>query len=196
MDKQKVTKGLLKIVLGLSIIFAVLAFVYDQKQSQQQQTTHNQIQQVQKKQRSAQKQQQNKETLVTDTVYQKRAVTFLNRALARATKSGDIISAKDETYGNSDAYTAIQAMAGMNSGMKLTQHDLHFNKMADGEIVGEGQIEIEAFGISDDKEAKTRHIKSKFTVLLTLEQYQGQLRVESIKLGEVKASENAKDTVY
>ncbi|MCS9984417.1 hypothetical protein EFL35_05460 [Weissella paramesenteroides] len=42
MDKQKVTKGLLKIVLGLSIIFAVLAFVYDQKQSQQQQTTHNQ----------------------------------------------------------------------------------------------------------------------------------------------------------
>ena len=195
MDKQKVTKGLLKIVLGLSIIFAVLAFVYDQKQSQQQQATHNQIQQVQKKQRSAQKQQQNKETLVTDTVYQKRAVTFLNRALARATKSGDI-SAKDETYGNADAYTAIQAMAGMNSGMKLTQHDLHFNKMADGEIVGEGQIEIEAFGISDDKEAKTRHIKSKFTVLLTLEQYQGQLRVESIKLGEVKASENAKDTVY
>ncbi|KIU21480.1 hypothetical protein [Weissella cibaria] len=195
MDKQKVTKGLLKIVLGLSIIFAVLAFVYDQKQSQQQQTTHNQIQQVQKKQRSAQKQQQNKETLVTDTVYQKRAVTFLNRALARATKSGDI-SAKDETYGNADAYTAIQAMAGMNSGMKLTQHDLHCNKMADGEIVGEGQIEIEAFGISDDKEAKTRHIKSKFTVLLTLEQYQGQLRVESIKLGEVKASENAKDTVY
>lgn len=195
MDKQKVTKGLLKIVLGLSIIFAVLAFVYDQKQSQQQQTTHNQIQQVQKKQRSVQKQQQNKETLVTDTVYQKRAVTFLNRALARATKSGDI-SAKDETYGNADAYTAIQAMAGMNSGMKLTQHDLHFNKMADGEIVGEGQIEIEAFGISDDKEAKTRHIKSKFTVLLTLEQYQGQLRVESIKLGEVKASENAKDTVY
>lgn len=194
MDKQKVTKGLLKIVLGLSIIFAVLAFVYDQKQSQQQQITHNQIQQVQKKQRSAQKQQQNKETLVTDTVYQKRAVTFLNRALARATKSGDI--AKDETYGNADAYTAIQAMAGMNSGMKLTQHDLHFNKMADGEIVGEGQIEIEAFGISDDKEAKTRHIKSKFTVLLTLEQYQGQLRVESIKLGEVKASENAKDTVY
>lgn len=195
MDKQKVTKGLLKIVLGLSIIFVVLAFVYDQKQSQQQQTTHNQIQQVQKKQRSAQKQQQNKETLVTDTVYQKRAVTFLNCALARATKSGDI-SAKDETYGNADAYTAIQAMAGMNSGMKLTQHDLHFNKMADGEIVGEGQIEIEAFGISDDKEAKTRHIKSKFTVLLTLEQYQGQLRVESIKLGEVKASENAKDTVY
>ena len=195
MDKQKVTKGLLKLVLGLSIIFAGLAFVYDQKQSQQQQTTHNQIQQVQKKQRSTQKQQQNKETLVTDTVYQKRAVTFLNRALARATKSGDI-SAKDETYGNADAYTAIQAMAGMNSGMKLTQHDLHFNKMADGEIVGEGQIEIEAFGISDDKEAKTRHIKSKFTVLLTLEQYQGQLRVESIKLGEVKASENAKDTVY
>ena len=195
MDKQKVTKGLLKLVLGLSIIFAGLAFVYDQKQSQQQQATHNQIQQVQKKQRSTQKQQQNKETLVNDAAYQKRAVAFLNRALARATKSGDL-SAKDETYGNADAYTAIQAMAGMNSGMKLNHHDLQFNKMADGEIVGEGQIEIEAFGISDDKEAKTRHIKSKFTVLLTLEQYQGQLRVESIKLGEVKASENAKDTVY
>src|SRR5699024_9582943 len=156
MDKQKVTKGLLKIVLGLSIIFAVLAFVYDQKQSQQQQTTHNQIQQVQKKQRSAQKQQQNKETFVTDTVYQKRAVTFLNRALARATKSGDI-SAKDETYGNADAYTAIQAMAGMNSGMRLTQHKLQFNKMADCEIVCDGKIEFEAFGILVDSKGKIRH---------------------------------------
>ncbi|GEP75000.1 hypothetical protein [Weissella thailandensis] len=195
MDKQKVTKGLLKLVLGLSIIFAVLAFVYDQKQSQQQQTTQQQVQQVKHQQKNTQQKRQTQEKLVADAVYQKRAVAFLNRALARATKSGDI-SAKDETYGNADVYTAIQAMAGMNSGMKLTHHDLQFNKMADGEIVGEGQIEIEAFGISDDKKAKTRHVKSKFTVLLTLDQYQGQLRVESIKLGEVKASENAKDTVY
>ncbi|WP_165314808.1 hypothetical protein [Weissella sagaensis] len=195
MDKQKVTKGLLKLVLGLSIIFAVLAFVYDQKQSQQQQTTQQQVQQVKHQQKNTQQKRQTQEKLVTDAVYQKRAVAFLNRALARATKSGDI-SPKDETYGNADAYTAIQAMAGMNSGMKLTQHKLQFNKMADGEIVGDGQIEIEAFGISDDKKAKTRHVKSKFTVLLTLDQYQGQLRVESIKLGEVKASENAKDTVY
>ncbi|CAM4284620.1 hypothetical protein [Weissella hellenica] len=195
MDKQKVTKGLLKLVLGLSIIFAGLAFVYDQKQSQQQQVTQQQVQQVKHQQKNIQQKRQTQEKLVTDAVYQKRAVAFLNRALARATKSGDI-SAKDETYGNTDAYTAIQAMAGMNSGMKLTQHKLQFNKMADGEIVGDGQIEIEAFGISDDKKAKTRHVKSKFTVLLTLDQYQGQLRVESIKLGEVKASENAKDTVY
>src|SRR5699024_5269949 len=147
----------------------------------QQQITHNQIQQVQKKQQKTQKQHQSQETLVNDAVYQKRTAAFLDRALAGATKQGDI-TAKDETYGNADAYTAIQAIAGMNSGMKLTQHDLQFNKMADGEIVGDGQIEIEAFGISDDKKAKTRHTKTKYTVLVTLSKYQHQLRVEDNQL--------------
>lgn len=194
MDKPKLYRGLVKSVFGLSVLFAGLAIIYWQQQTEQQQITHNQIQQVQNKQQKTQKQHQSQETLVNDAVYQKRTVAFLDRALAGATKQGDI-TAKDETY-NADAYTAIQAIAGMNSGMKLTQHDLQFNKMADGEIVGDGQIEIEAFGISDDKKAKTRHTKTKFTVLVTLSKYQHQLRVEDIQLGEVKASENANDTTY
>ena len=195
MDKPKLYRGLVKPVFGLSVLFAGLAIIYWQQQTEQQQITHNQIQQVQNKQQKTQKQHQSQETLVNDAVYQKRTVAFLDRALAGATKQGDI-TAKDETYGNADAYTVIQAIAGMNSGMKLTQHDLQFNKMADGEIVGDGQIEIEAFGISDDKKAKTRHTKTKFTVLVTLSKYQHQLRVEDIQLGEVKASENANDTTY
>lgn len=195
MKRQAVQKILAGLVVTLSVTFAVLATVYQQQQVKGQETTEQKIKQINGQQQQMKQQSQSNEQLINDQAYQKRTLDFLNRALDRATASGDL-SETDERYGNEDAYEAVSGMAGMNSALKLKNHDLHFNKMASGEIVGDGQIEIEASGISDDKEAKTRHSSQKFTVLVTLTTYQKQLRVETIQLGEVKESENANDTIY
>lgn len=195
MKRQAVQKILAGLVVTLSVTFAVLATVYQQQQVKGQETTEQKIKQINGQQQQMKQQSQSNEQLINDQAYQRRTLDFLNRALDRATASGDL-SETDERYGNEDAYEAVSGMAGMNSALKLKNHDLHFNKMASGEIVGDGQIEIEASGISDDKEAKTRHSSQKFTVLVTLTTYQKQLRVETIQLGEVKESENANDTIY
>ena len=193
MKRQTVSKVLASVILILSLVFAGLATVYWQQETKRQASTQQQVKRTNQKQQ--QDKQQAQEQLVNDQAYQKRALTFLNRALAKATASGDL-SEQDQTYGSEDAYDAIQGMAGMNSALKLTKQDLHFNKMADGEVVGDGQLEIEASGVSDDAKAKTRHTKNSFTVLMTFATYQKHLRIESIQLGEVKASENANDTIY
>lgn len=195
MKRQTVQKSLAGLIVILSMTFAVLATIYRQQQVEGQETTKQQVKQVNDKQKQVKQQAQSKEQLINDQAYQKRTLDFLNRALDKATASGDV-SESDERYGNEDAYEAVTGMAGMNSALKLKNHDLHFNKMASGEVVGDGQIEIEASGKSDDKKAETRHSKQKFTVLITLATYHKQLRVESIQLGEVKESENANDTIY
>lgn len=195
MKRQTVQKSLAGLIVILSVTFAVLATVYRQQQVKGQETTKQQIKQINGQQQQVKQQAQSNEQLINDQVYQKRTLDFLNRALDKATASGDI-SETDERYGNEDAYEAVTGMAGMNSALKLKNHELHFNKMASGEVVGDGQIEIEASSISDDKKAKTRHSNQKFTVLVTLTTYQKQLRVETIQLGEVKESENANDTIY
>lgn len=195
MARQTVSKVVAGVILILSLVFAGLATVYWQQETKRQANTQQQVRRTNQKQQQDNQKAQGKEQLVNDQAYQKRALTFLNRALAKATANGDL-SAQDQTYGSEDAYDAIQGMAGMNSTLKLTKQDLHFNKMADGEVVGDGQLEIEASGVSDDVKAKTRHTKNSFTVLMTFATYQKHLRIESIQLGEVKASENANDTIY
>ncbi|MGV3185368.1 hypothetical protein ACEF14_04315 [Weissella paramesenteroides] len=156
MKRQAVQKILAGLVVTLSVTFAVLATVYQQQQVKGQETTKQKIKQINGQQQQVKQQAQSNEQLINDQAYQKRTLDFLNRALDRATASGDLTET-DERYGNEDAYEAVAGMAGMNSALKLKNHDLHFNKMASGEIVGDGQIEIEASGISDDKKAKTRH---------------------------------------
>ena len=195
MKRQTVSKVVASVILILSLAFASLATVYWQQETKRQANTQQQVKRTNQKQQQDNQKAQGKEQLVNDQAYQKRALTFLNRALAKATASGDV-SEQDQTYGSEDAYNAIQGMAGMNSALKLTKQDLHFNKMADGEVVGDGQLEIEASGVSDDAKAKTRHTKNSFTVLMTFATYQKHLRIESIQLGEVKTSENANDTIY
>lgn len=195
MKRQTVQKILAGLIVILSVTFAVLATVYRQQQVNGQETTKQQVKQINGQQQQVKQQAQSNEKLINDQAYQKRTLDFLNRALDKATASGDI-SETDERYGNEDAYEAVTGMAGMDSALKLKNHEFHFNKMASGEVVGDGQIEIEASGISDDKKAKIRHLNQKFTILVTLTTYQKQLRVETIQLGEVKESENANDTIY
>jgi uncharacterized RmlC-like cupin family protein len=195
MKRQTVSKVVAGVILILSLVFASLTTVYWQQETKRQASIQQQVKRTNQKQQQDKQKAQGKEQLINDQAYQKRALTFLNRALAKATAGGDL-SEQDQTYGSEDAYDAIQGMAGMNSALKLTKQGLHFNKMADGEVVGDGQLEIEASGVSDDAKAKTRHTKNSFTVLMTFATYQKHLRIESIQLGEVKASENANDTIY
>lgn len=195
MTRQTVSKFVAGVILILSLVFAGLATVYWQQETKRQANTQQQIKRTDQKHQQNNQKVQSKEQLVNDQAYQKRALAFLNRALAKATASGDL-SEQDQMYGSEEAYNAIQGIAGMNSALKLTKQDLHFNKMADGEVVGDGQLEIEASGVSDDAKAKTRHTKNSFTVLMTFATYQKHLRIASIQLGEVKASENANDTIY